>query len=290
MKAQVAQLVEPRFVAIPSSRFKGQLWGKLHRPETLDKARRYPLVLILHGGNTVQGASRRVASAREALFAQFLVTQGYLVLEIDYRGSLGYGREFREAVYRRLGLAEVEDFRDAVDYMVAQHQVGRDQVGAYGCSYGGYLSYMAAFLAPDVFKAVASASGWSDFTATFNSNPGTFLDTPVLNPDTFAASSATTHAHKLATQLLILHPMDDRAVAYEHAVRVVQKLLDAGKQSWDFVTYPSGEHCFGDRPDYGADAFRRTFEMFERNLKPVPARHSAFFPPEPLSSAGPPPH
>jgi hypothetical protein len=79
-------------------------------------------------------------------------------------------------------------------------------------------------------------------------------------------------------------------VAYEHAVRVVQKLLDAGKQSWDFVTYPSGEHCFGDRPDYGADAFRRTFEMFERNLKPVPARHSAFFPPEPLSSAGPPPH
>ena len=269
MKAQVAQLVEPRFVAIPSTRFKGQLWAKLHRPETLDPARRYPLVLILHGGNTVQGASRRAASQREALFAQFLVAQGYLVLEPDYRGSIGYGRGFREAVYRRLGLAEVEDFRDAVDYMVAQHQVGRDQVGAYGCSYGGYLAYMAAFLAPDVFKAVASASGWSDFTATFNSNPGTFLDTPVLNPDTFAASSATTHAHKLATQLLILHPMDDRAVAYEHAVRVVQKLLDAGKQSWDFVTYPTGEHCFGDRPDYGDDAYRRSFQMFERHLKPV---------------------
>ena len=268
MKAQVAQLVEPRFVAIPSRHFKGQLWAKLHRPDTLDPARRYPLVLILHGGNTVQGASRRVASPREALFAQFLVAQGYLVLEIDYRGSIGYGRDFRESVYRRLGLAEVEDFRDAVDYMVAQHQVGRDQVGAYGCSYGGYLAYMAAFLAPDVFKAVASASGWSDFTATFNSNPGTFLDTPVLNPDTFAASSATTHAHKLATQLLILHPMDDRAVAYEHAVRVVQKLLDAGKQSWDFVTYPAGEHCFSDRPDYGADAYRRTFQVFERHLKP----------------------
>ena len=269
MKAQVAELVEPRFVGIPSRHFKGQLWAKLHRPETLDPARRYPLVLILHGGNTVQGASRRVASPREALFAQFLVAQGYLVLETDYRGSIGYGRDFRESVYRRLGLAEVEDFRDAVDYMVAQHQVGRDQVGAYGCSYGGYLAYMAAFLAPDVFKAVASASGWSDLTATFNSNPGTFLDTPVLNPDTFVASSATTHAHKLATQLLILHPMDDRAVAYEHAVRVVQKLLDAGKQSWDFVTYPTGEHCFGDRPDYGADAYRRTFQMFERHLKPA---------------------
>ena len=183
MKAQVAQLIEPRFVAIPSRHFKGQLWAKLHRPDTLDPARRYPLVLILHGGNTVQGASRRVASPREALFAQFLVAQGYLVLETDYRGSIGYGRDFRESVYRRLGLAEVEDFRDAVDYMVAQHQVGRDQVGAYGCSYGGYLAYMAAFLAPDVFKAVASASGWSDLTATFNSNPGTFLDTPVLNPE-----------------------------------------------------------------------------------------------------------
>jgi dipeptidyl aminopeptidase/acylaminoacyl peptidase len=272
MKAQVAQLVEPRFVAIPSRHFAGQLWGKLHRPDTLERTRRYPLVLILHGGNTVQAASRRVASPREAMFAQFLVAQGYLVLEIDYRGSLGYGRDFREAVYRRLGLTEVEDFRDAVDYMVAQHQVGRDQVGAYGCSYGGYLAYMAAFLAPDVFRAVASASGWSDLSATFNSNPTALLDTPVLNPEAFAASSATTHAHRLATQLLILHPMDDRAVPYEHAVRVVKELLDAGKQSWNFVTYPVGEHCFGQRPDYGADAYRRTFELFERQLKPAGIR------------------
>jgi dipeptidyl aminopeptidase/acylaminoacyl peptidase len=270
MKAQSGKLVEPRFVAIPSSRFKGQLWAKLHRPDTLDTARRYPLVLILHGGNTVQGASRRVASPREALFAQFLVAQGYLALEVDYRGSLGYGRDFREAVYRRLGNVEIEDFLDAVDYMVAQHQVARDQVGAYGCSYGGYLAFMAAFQAPDVFKAVASASGWSDMTATTNSNPSVMLDTPWLNPEAFAASSATTHAHKLATQLLILHTMDDRAVPYEHSVRVVQKLLDAGKQSWDFVTYPTGEHCFGDRPDYGADALRRSFQMFERHLKLVP--------------------
>jgi dipeptidyl aminopeptidase/acylaminoacyl peptidase len=268
MKAQIGTLVEPRFVAIPSSRFKGQLWAKLHRPDTLDPARRYPLVLILHGGNTVQGASRRVASPREALFAQFLVARGYQVLEVDYRGSIGYGRDFRESVYRRLGLAEVEDFRDAVDYMVAQHQVARDQVGAYGCSYGGYLAFMSAFLAPDVFKAVASASGWSELAATTNSNPTTMLDTPWLNPDAFAASSATTHAHKLATQLLILHTIDDRAVPYEHSVRVVQKLLDAGKQSWDFVTYPTGEHCFGDRPEYGADAFRRSFQMFERHLLP----------------------
>jgi dipeptidyl aminopeptidase/acylaminoacyl peptidase len=270
MKAQSGQLVEPRLIAIPSSRFKGQLWAKLHRPDTLDTARRYPLVLILHGGNTVQGASRRVASPREALFAQFLVAQGYLVLEVDYRGSIGYGRDFREAVVRRLGHVEIEDFRDAVDYMVAQHQVARDQVGAYGCSYGGYLAFMAAFQAPEVFKAVASASGWSDMTATTNSNPSVMLDTPWLNPEAFAASSATTHAHKLATQLLILHAMDDRAVPYEHSVRVVAKLLDAGKQSWDFVTYPTGEHCFGDRPDYGADAYRRSFQMFERHLKPAP--------------------
>ena len=166
MKAKAAELVAPRFVPIPSSRFKGQLWGKLHRPETLDPARRYPLVLILHGGNTVQGAGRRLASQREALFAQFLVAQGYLVLEVDYRGSAGYGRDFRAAVHGRLRFAEIEDYRDAVDYMVAQHPVGRDQVGAYGCSYGGHPAYMAAFQAPDVFKAVAAANGWSDWTAT----------------------------------------------------------------------------------------------------------------------------
>ena len=269
MKAKAAELVAPRFVPIPSSRFKGQLWGKLHRPESLDPARRYPLVLILHGGNAVQGAGRRLASQREGLFAQFLVAQGYLVLEVDYRGSLGYGRDFREAVHGRLGFAEIEDYRDAVDYMVAQHQVGRDQVGAYGCSYGGYLAYMAAFQAPDVFKAVAAANGWSDWTATYNNNPGSLLDSPELNPEAFAASSATTHAHKLATQLLILHSIDDTAVTYEHAVRVVQKLLDAGRQTWDFVTYPTGDHCFSARPDLAIDAYRRTFRMFERHLKPA---------------------
>lgn len=100
------------------------------------------------------------------------------------------------------------------------------------------------------------------------SNPTKLLDTPDLNPEAFRASSATTHVENLRGELLILHNVDDSAVTYEHALRVVQRLLDLGKQNWNIVSYPTGNHCFEERRDLQIDAFRRAFQMFERTLKP----------------------
>ena len=273
IKARAPGLVQPRILPIPSSHFPGQIWGRLLRPETLEPGRRYPVVLILHGGNVVQAASPRLAGAREAMFANFLVGQGYLVLEPDYRGSIGYGRDFRESVYGRLGFAEVEDLRDAVAYLVAEHQGAGDEVGAYGCSYGGYLGYMAAFLAPDLFKAVTAANGFADWHLSYADNSGKLLDSPELNPAAFLASSATTQAHQLAGQLLIVHNIDDAVIPYQNALAVVDRLLDSGKQTWDLVSYPTGGHCSGARPQAQIDAFRRTFAMFEKHLKPAAGQH-----------------
>lgn len=95
---------------------------------------------------------------------------------------------------------------------MAQQQVARDRVGAYGCSDGGCLAFRVAFQAHEVFKAVAPASGWSDMTATTNRDPSVMLNTPWLDPEAFAALSATPQAHPLAARLLIPHNRVDRAV------------------------------------------------------------------------------
>ena len=269
LKAGIDTLIEPEFVQIPSSHFKGMIWGKLFRPKVQEPGRRYPIVLLLHGGNVVQFVARNQSmSFSETMLANYLAQNGYLVLEFDYRGSMGYGKSFRESVYRRLGITEVEDMRDVVAYLADHHRGDPGNAGTYGCSYGGYLAYMSAFLAPDLFKAAAAANGWADLPATMGSNPTKLLDTPDLNPEAFRASSATTHVENLRGELLILHNVDDSAVTYEHALRVVQRLLDLGKQNWNIVSYPTGNHCFEERRDLQIDAFRRAFQMFERTLKP----------------------
>ena len=189
-------------------------------------------------------------------------------MQIDYRGSAGYGKAFRNTIYPRIGLLEVEDIRDAVAWLVKHQQGDAGHAGTYGCSYGGYLAYLSAFLAGDLFKAVAAANGWTDVAATMNDNPYALLGTPDLNPAAFRDSSPLSHVEGLRGELLILHNVDDSAVPFEYALRVVQRLLDLGKQGWNMVSYPTGDHCFGARPDLQLDAYRRTFQLFERELKP----------------------
>ncbi len=258
---------EPEIVQIPLSTTAQPMWAKLWAPADKGGDVRHPIVLILHGGNAYQAVGRyQHSSTSSAFFAQILADKGYLVLEMDYRGSLGYGRAWREAVAGRLGFSEVEDMRDAVAWLAAERGGDAGRAGVQGCSYGGYLAYMAAFLAPDLIKASAAWNGFSDWTISFGSNSGMLLGDPTLNPEAFRASSATSHVEDLGGNLLIIHSIDDEVIPFEAAVRVVQRLLDLGKENWDFATYPAGWHCFSQRPDLRPDAYRRTVELFERTI------------------------
>ena len=260
---------EPEIVQIPLSTTKQPMWAKLWAPAANAAGKRHPIVLILHGGNTYQAVGRyQHSSFSSAFFAQILADKGYLVLEMDYRGSLGYGRDWREAVAGRLGFAEVEDMRDAIAWLAAERNGDAGRAGVQGCSYGGYLAYMAAFLAPDLIRASAAWDGFTDWNLSFGSNSGMLLGDPILNPEAFRASSATSHVEDFAGNLLIIHNIDDEVVPYLAAVHVVQRLLDLGKENWDFATYPTGWHCFGQRPDLRPDAYRRTIELFDRVLAP----------------------
>jgi dipeptidyl aminopeptidase/acylaminoacyl peptidase len=259
---------EPEIVQIPLSTTAQPMWAKLWAPADKAGDEAHPIVLILHGGNTYQAVGRyQHSSPSSAFFAQILADKGYLVLEMDYRGSLGYGRAWRQAVVGQIGFSEVQDMRDAIAWLAANRNGDAGRAGVQGCSYGGYLAYMAAFLAPDLIRASAAWNGFSDWTISFGSNSSALLGDPTLNPDAFKASSATSHVEDFAGNLLIIHNIDDEVIPYEAAVRVVQRLLDLGKGNWDFATYPVGWHCFGQRPDLRPDAYRRTIDLFERVLK-----------------------
>ncbi|MBP6626920.1 MAG: DPP IV N-terminal domain-containing protein, partial [Arenimonas sp.] len=134
----------PQTVSVPSSHGAGAISAKLYRPAALEPGRRYPVVMFVHGAGYLQNVSDRYpAYFREQMFHQLLVERGYVVLDMDYRASEGYGRDWRTAIYRQMGHPELEDYLDGVAYMVAEHQGDAANVGIYGGSYGGFTSFMA---------------------------------------------------------------------------------------------------------------------------------------------------
>lgn len=257
----------PQFVQVPSSHGAGNIWAKLYRPETLEPGRKYPVVMFVHGAGYLQNVHERwPAYFREQMFHQLLVENGFIVLDMDYRASEGYGRDWRTAIYRRMGHPELEDYLDGVKYMVAEHQGDADNVGIYGGSYGGFMAFMALFREPDVFKAGAAlrpVTDWMSYNHEYTSN---ILNTPELDPEAYKRSSPIEYAENLRGHLLISHGMIDDNVFYQDSVRLAQRLIELKKHDWELASYPLERHGY-QHPESWYDQYRRIFELFDENLK-----------------------
>ena len=152
----------PEFVEIPSSHVDGKVHARLYLPEDLEP--NAPAVFFVHGAGYLQNAHKGWSSYfREFMFHSLLVERGYVVLDMDYRASAGYGRDWRTAIYRQMGTPELEDLRDGVDWLVAEHGIDRERIGVYGGSYGGFLTLMALFREPDLFAAGAALRPVTDW-------------------------------------------------------------------------------------------------------------------------------
>lgn len=258
----------PQFVQVPSRHAAGHIAGKLYRPATLEAGRRYPVVLFVHGAGYLQNTWHRYPNYfREQMFHNLLVERGYLVLELDYRGSAGYGRDWRTAIYRQMGHPELEDYLDAIDWLVDTQQAARDKVGIYGGSYGGFMTFMALLRAPEAFVAGAAlrpVSDWRMYNHEYTSN---ILNTPDIDPEAYRISSPIEYAQNLRGQLLIAHGMIDDNVFYQDSVRMAQRLIELKKGGWELASYPLERHGFV-QPESWYDEYRRIFELFERTLQP----------------------
>jgi dipeptidyl aminopeptidase/acylaminoacyl peptidase len=259
--------IMPKIVQVPSKHGAGTIWGKLYIPTTMDAGRKYPIVMFVHGAGYLQNVSARYPNYfREQMFHNLLVQQGYIVLDLDYRASEGYGRDWRTAIYRWMGKPELEDYLDGLDWLVANQQGDRDHAGIYGGSYGGYMTLVALFKAPGVFKAGAAlrpVSDWSQYNHEYTSN---ILNTPELDPEAYKRSSPLEYASGLQDNLLIAHGMIDDNVFFKDSVMMTQKLIELRKDKWEIAPYPLERHGFT-HPDSWYDEYRRIDALFQRTLK-----------------------
>jgi dipeptidyl aminopeptidase/acylaminoacyl peptidase len=258
---------EPQFVKIPSSHVDAPLWTKLYKPATLEAGRTYPIVLFVHGAGYTQNTHAKYPYYfREQMFHNLLANEGYLVIDIDYRASEGYGRDWRTAIYRQMGHPELEDLIDGVNWLVKEHQGDAANVGVYGGSYGGFMSLMALFRAPETFHAGAALRPVTDWTQYNHQYTANILNTPTLDPEAHLKSSPIEHAAGLQGHLLIAHGMLDDNVFYQDSVRLAQRLIELKKENWELASYPLERHGFV-HADAWLDEYRRIHTLFERVLK-----------------------
>ncbi|MDH7452323.1 prolyl oligopeptidase family serine peptidase [Luteimonas composti] len=259
--------LQPETVQVPSRHGAGTIWGKYYGPATMEPGRKYPVVLFVHGAGYLQNVSDRYPNYfREQMFHNLLVQRGYIVLDLDYRASEGYGRDWRTAIYRQMGHPELEDYLDGIEWLVEHRQADRDRVGIYGGSYGGFMSFMALFREPGTFKAGAAlrpVTDWSQYNHTYTAN---ILNTPDIDPEAYRKSSPIEYAEGLQDHLLIAHGMIDDNVFYRDSVVLAQRLIELRKDKWEMASYPMERHGYV-HADSWYDQYRRILELFERALK-----------------------
>jgi dipeptidyl aminopeptidase/acylaminoacyl peptidase len=242
------------------------------KPVNYDASKKYPVIVFVHGAGSLQNVYKGWSASywREYMFHQYLTTKGYVVVEVDYRHSTGYGRKFREDVTNWMGKYETEDIIDGLDY--AQEQLGildLEKVGVYGGSYGGFMALYAVSTAPERFHAAAALRAVTNWENYYNANQWYTrprLGTPEANPENYKRSSPLSYADTLKRPVLILHGLIDNNVGFQDAVQYVEKLIQSGNEHFEMMMYPSERHSFTD-PDAWYDEYRRIFKFFESKLK-----------------------
>jgi dipeptidyl aminopeptidase/acylaminoacyl peptidase len=259
--------VQPKLVQVPSKHGAGVVWAKYYGPEKMEPGRKYPIAMFVHGAGYLQNVHQRYpAYFREQMFHNLLVQQGYVVLDMDYRGSEGYGRDWRTAIYRNMGHPELEDYKDGLDWLVTTQQGDRDKAGIYGGSYGGFMTFMALFRSPGTFKAGAALRpvvDWHQYNHGYTAN---ILNTPDIDPEAYRVSSPIEYAEGLQDHLLIAHGMMDDNVFFQDSVNLTQKLIELHKDNWSIAPYPLERHGYV-RADSWLDQYKRILKLFNENLK-----------------------
>jgi dipeptidyl aminopeptidase/acylaminoacyl peptidase len=259
--------IEPQFVQVPSTHFKGSIRAKFYAQKDYDKSKPHPAVIFVHGAGYLQNVTRSwPVYFREQMFNNLLVQHGYVVIDMDYRASEGYGRDWRTAIYRQMGHPELEDLLDGKAWMVKNWNVDPKRVGVYGGSYGGFMTEMALFRAPGEFAAGAALRPVSDWMLYDDGYTSDILNRPQDDPMAYRKSSPIEFAQNLRDPLLICHGVIDNNVLFQDSVRLYQRLIELHKDNFSMSIYPLDRHGFTNA-DSWLDEYKRIYKLFEANLK-----------------------
>ncbi len=269
-----SQFVEPESVSYagPDGQ-KVPAW--LFVPKGLDRTKKHPAIVWIHGDGVNQGYDGWHVQRNYAVyysFHQYLLQKGYVVIMPDYRGSIGYGKAWREGVYMDVGGKDAKDAWMVTNYLKTLPYVDMERVGVWGLSYGGFFTLIAVTDQPRLFRAAVDVAGVVDY-AMYYEDPyhggwtASRIGTPQQNPKVYEGASPISHVDRLERPLLVLHGTSDVNVPYLHSVRLIDELLKKGKGDLvSFMTYPGEFHYFT-REHVLRDAWHRVEDFFDANLK-----------------------
>ena len=259
--------IKPEIVMIPA-RDGVQVPARLFRPTAnVAPEGQRPAVIFVHGAGYLQDVHNWWSSYfREYMFDHLLASKGYTVIDIDYRGSAGHGRDWRTAIYRHMGGKDLDDEVDGAKWLVREMGVDSTRIGIYGGSYGGFMTLMAMFTAPGIFKAGAALRPVTDWAYYNDAYTSAILNDPQEDSTAYHVSSPIFHAEGLQGHLLICHGLVDDNVLFYDTARLTQRLIELGKTDWSVQFYPVERHGFTEVSSW-QDEYRRILELFEANLK-----------------------
>ena len=256
--------VLPEFGTLPAADGT-KLNYQLFKPADYRAGQRYPAVLLVYGGPTVQTVKRRWSAGGNRQTAQLLAQRGYVVFALDNRGSGGRGQKFTEALHLRLGGVEVEDQLSGVAWLKSQPFVDPARVGVFGWSYGGYMTLMLLGQSPGTFKAGVAGAPVTDYRLYDTHYTERYLGTPAANPEGYRLSNVLTFAGAIRDRLMIIHGMADDNVLFTNTTLLIPALVASG-QPFELVPYPGSKHGALNFRDTGIHGWKTILDFFDRNL------------------------
>ena len=237
------------------------LYAHMIKPANFRTGVKYPAIVMVYGGPGAQSVRNAWSGAN---WDQVLAARGFVIWQVDNRGSKGRGHAFESPIYHRMGKTELDDQLDGIRYLLSQGFVDAARIGIYGWSYGGYMTLYSLLNAPETFRAgIAGApvTNWRNYDTIYTER---YMGLPSENAEGYEASSAATYADKLQSKLLMVHNFEDDNVLFQNTMQMADAFERAGKL-FDMVIYPQKSH--GVNGVYQKQLLEKTTEFFEKNLK-----------------------
>lgn len=236
----VINMPKIEMVKLTSADGKTPLNGRIIYPLNYDSSKKYPVMVYVYGGSHAQLVTNRWM-AGAGMFDVYMAQKDYVVFTVDNRGSDARGRDFTRVTHRNLGVAEMQDQMQGINYLKSLPFVDADKIGVYGWSFGGFMTTSLMLNHNEVFK-VGVAGGpvmdWKWYEAMYGER---YMDTPQENPEGYKNTSTINKVKNLKGDLLIIHGAQDPVVVQQHSMEFVEACIKAGIQV-DYFLYPTHEH------------------------------------------------
>jgi dipeptidyl-peptidase-4 len=254
-------ILKPEILKIKAADGKTDMYARLLRPAGFDASKKYPVIVDVYGGPHAQAVRNAWAGLG---VDQVYAHKGFVVWQVDNRGSWGRGHKYETPVYHKLGVTELADQKAGLQHLLSMGFADPARVGVSGWSYGGFMTLNCMLNAPDMFRAGIAGAPVTNYLNYDTIYTERYMGLPSENIGGYNTTDLASSAGKLKGKLMLVHNIEDDNVLFQNTMQMINALESAGKR-FELMLYPQKSHGVG-----GA-ARRQMVEsmvaFFERELK-----------------------